>query len=57
MADVRVFAALIQPDAGGVLPLSVRPGSRTCSHDPPVVSMDWPSSGSTVRAPVIGAWR
>jgi hypothetical protein len=35
-----VLAALIQPDAGGVLPLSVRPGSRTCSHDPPVLSID-----------------
>ena len=54
MDDARVLAALIQPDAGGVGPFSARPGSRTLSHDPPVLSIDWPSSGRTVRAPVIG---
>ena len=29
VADIRVLAALIQPDAGGVGPFSARPGSRT----------------------------
>jgi hypothetical protein len=49
-----VLAALIQPDGGGVGPFNARPGSRTLSQDPPVLSMDWPSSGRTVRTPVIG---
>lgn len=54
VAVVRVLAALIQPMGGGVGPFNARPGSRTWSHDPPVLSIDWPSSGSTVRAPVMG---